>query len=350
MSDPTDPTGRATVRKLRRAYRRGGVLEVVRATGRRLVGTVRRGTDPQPTPVVAAPTAPAASATPIQATGAGQPSAASADGTVAAPKSPPVLSALTVSYDDAAAWFDRRRATYDRLAAAAARYVEPDGVIFDVGANIGYFTQTLTRTAGFRGTAHLFEPLPHLVELCRVTAADLPCTAVVHDVGLSDEAAQVDLFVAASGNLGWNTVVAERAGADMVPVQVRVVPLADTAITDRPSFVKIDVEGAEYRVLAGMLDALESWDPRPAILCEIGWGRERHPAWEAELEVFARLAGLGYTAHDLVGGPVDVTAVDRTTDVLFLPAHLRPEPPEGGAEPGGTTAELSGTGASDRPW
>lgn len=299
---------RAAARRLVRAYRRGGPAELVRSGRRQVARLVWPGTLRTVSPRAAAAPKPAP---PKPAPPKPKP----------APPAPPVHQATSVSYADALAWFERRRPNYERLIGAVAPYVDPDGLVLDVGANIGYFSQTLCEQARFRGTVHLFEPLPHLAELCRVTAERLPCTAVVHEVGLSDAAADVELYVAAQGNLGWNTMVKGRTSADMVPVTVAVDTFDGVGVEGTPCLVKIDVEGAEWRVFGGMLAALERWSPRPAILCEIGWGTQ-HPDWDAELAAFDRLAGLGYTAHDLAGAPVDVTTISHTTDVLFLPEHL----------------------------
>lgn len=68
--------------------------------------------------------------------------------------------------------------------------------------------------------------------------------------------------------------------------------------------------------MRGLLPALKNWDKRPPILCEIGWGAKGHPAWEAELAVFAELIALGYRATTLEGEPVVLEEVDKTCDVL----------------------------------
>lgn len=233
--------------------------------------------------------------------------------------SPPVKhNARTVDYADAMAWFENRRPTYLRLCKAVEPYVEKDGVVFDVGANVGYFTKILGETLGLRGAVHLFEPVPHLAELCERTAERLPVETTVHPFGLSDEDATLEIFLSGSGNLGWNTIIAERTQQNMTSTQIEVREFAHAGVQDIPTLVKIDVEGAEYRVLHGMMGAIEQWAPRPTILCEIGWG-SNHPDWPKELEAFDALAGLGYRATDLSGRPIDVRTIDRTTDVLFLP-------------------------------
>jgi FkbM family methyltransferase len=228
------------------------------------------------------------------------------------------LSPATVDLATARAWFESRRATYEMLVDAVAAHLPPDGVVLDVGANIGYFTLVLTERAGFRGRAHLFEPVPNLAELCARTVAGLPCQATVHRIGLSDTDAHVEIFVSSDGNLGWNTIVAEKAGKGMTAVEIEVARYDGLGLTEVPDLVKIDVEGAEYRVLAGMMTSIARWTPRPLILCEIGWGNG-HPAWEQVLAVLDELTALGFEAMRVGGGRVDVRELRRTTDVLFVP-------------------------------
>jgi FkbM family methyltransferase len=276
---------------VRRALHDGGVPELARRTRRWLAGRVDRGP--------AAPPAPAAKRVPAQRR---------------RPR------ATDVDHARALAWFEGRRAVYERLADVAAPYVEPTGTFLDVGANIGYFTRVLAERVGFTGTAHLFEPIPHLAELCAQTLDGAPYRAVVHPFGLSEADDELDIFVGDDGNLGWNTLVAVKATGTMQAERIAVRRFSDLDLAHgaAPDFVKIDVEGAEHRVLAGMLDALDRWERRPAILCEIGWGRS-HPQWSEELAVFDRLGGLGYRVTTLDGDPVDPGDLERTTDVLFVP-------------------------------
>jgi len=229
---------------------------------------------------------------------------------------------VDVTHAQALRWFRRRDAEYQKLAAAAAPHVDPMGTIFDIGANIGYFTLLLTRKVGFRGKAYLFEPIPNLAELCRQTfAGGTDHVTEVCPYGLSDTDGEVELFVAANGNIGWNTLIAESATGDMERLAITVRAFDGCGVSARPSFMKIDVEGAEYKVLRGMREALGTWNPRPVILCEIGWGRQ-HPDWEAELSVFASLRDLGYRFSDIDGGEVRIADLERTTDVLCLPAGV----------------------------
>lgn len=280
----------------RTAFKRGGAIELIKAGRRELARLIYPGALPT------ANTAPA----PAKQTAAAMPTKKFAG---------------TVGYDDAIAWFKPRTPTYVRLANAVRPYVDPNGLVLDVGANIGYFTKIFAGTLDFQGHVHLFEPVPHLAALCRQTTDQLPFKTTVHEFGLSDEDAEIEIYLDGAGNLGWNTIIAPKTNASMTPVRIQVRDYAAVGIDTTPSFVKIDVEGAEYKVLRGMLGAIERWSPRPAILCEVGWG-QGHPAWQEELAVFDELSRLGYRAVDLDSQPIEVTGINKTTDIIFLPAHL----------------------------
>lgn len=224
-----------------------------------------------------------------------------------------------VTHAQAMRWFKRRDGEYQKLAAAAAPHVDPEGTFFDIGANIGYFSLLLTRKVGFRGKAYLFEPIPNLAELCRQTfAGNTAHETEVCPYGLSDQDGEVELFVAANGNIGWNTLISESATGDMERLNITVRAFDGCGVSARPSFIKIDVEGAEYKVLQGMQAALKAWNPRPVILCEVGWGKQ-HPDWDAELAAFSSLQALGYRFTGIDGNEVRPADLVQTTDILCLP-------------------------------
>lgn len=285
--------------KVRSALDRGGVPELVRLTRKWLAAKIYPGPLPRATRRRPAATGPKA--------------AEAARATVTVEKS----FAGSVDHVKALDWFETRRQNYERLAAAVAPHIDRTGVILDVGANIGYFTKVLGEELDFRGSVHLFEPIPNLAGLCRRTLLEVPYSTTVHEFGLSDEDGTIDIFVANDGNLGWNTIVADKATTGMKALQIQVRAFDTSGIDVTPSFIKIDVEGAEYKVLRGMLGAIEQWSPRPVILCEIGWG-SAHPEWEQELEVFGELEKLGYRAVDLDQQPINLEELTKTTDVIFV--------------------------------
>lgn len=294
---------------VRAAFQAGGAPEVVKRTRLWAASRIYPGVMPQPRP----PLAKKAAAKKAAAKKAAAPRPT--------PDAPVLQDALKVDHEAALAFFENRRASYEHLADVIKPYLDPDGVFYDVGANIGFFTRVVAERTGFRGTVHLFEPVPNLARLCRQTLADVPFTAHLHEFGLSNEDSSFEIYTAGDGNLGWNTMVADRAQANMTRSTVEVRAFASLDIDDVPAFIKIDVEGAEHLVITGMLDSLARWERKPVILCEVAWGTG-HPQWEEELAAFQQLADLGYRVVDLEGAPFDLSTLTRTTDLLFLPERV----------------------------
>jgi FkbM family methyltransferase len=214
-----------------------------------------------------------------------------------------------INYQKLRAWEQTIYAVTESIANEALNYLPAGGVLVDIGANVGLFTaQVLAKRPC---TALLFEPVPEYFEYCRERFGGLSDVAV-ENVALSDTAGKMRLWLD-SQNLGWNTMVGEKVEGEMTETVVDAITFDDYAERvgiDRIDVIKLDVEGGEYKVLAGMHRTLARLQKKPVILCEIGWGTA-HPQWKEELEQFEWLFAHGYERIDLT--------MSKTTDVVFLP-------------------------------
>ena len=93
-------------------------------------------------------------------------------------------SAMTVSHKKAMKWYQIRKSAFEELVSAIAPYVDQNGVVFDVGANVGFFSRLLAEKTDFKGSLYLYEPLPHLAKLCEETFHDAPYDAHTFHYGL----------------------------------------------------------------------------------------------------------------------------------------------------------------------
>ena len=132
----------------------------------------------------------------------------------------------------------------------------------------------------------------------------------VFNVGLGDEHANITFF-RDKRNIGWNTLIAEKVSNDMKEVTVEITKFEEWAAEQGVTsfyFAKIDVEGAEYKVLRGMKNFLKSLEQKPYLFIEIGWGTD-HPNWneeKAELEWLWKEGGYEEVALPTKGGTIDV--------------------------------------------
>jgi FkbM family methyltransferase len=157
-----------------------------------------------------------------------------------------------------------------RLHRILDKALKPGGSVVDVGANIGYNTVYAAHLVGPAGRVVAIEPAADNLRVLRENvAANRLANVTVHAVaaGRADEVRDLYLRgdVSAVNSLYPDSMYAEVTGIE----QVRVAPLDDLVEFD-PDLVKIDVEGAELDVIAGMprmlrnraMQLLVEWHPR----------------------------------------------------------------------------------------
>ncbi len=148
--------------------------------------------------------------------------------------------------------------------------LRPAGVLYDVGANIGFFSLLGARLVGDQGRVIAFEPVPENADAVRRNAALNGFENVfVRDVAVGRACGAVDLVL--TRHPGGATLASVGEPPDARGI-VRVVAKSIDALMERedfpaPSVVKIDVEGAEMEVLLGMERTARR--VRPAIVCEV---------------------------------------------------------------------------------
>lgn len=135
--------------------------------------------------------------------------------------------------------------------------LRPGETFLDVGAGFGYFTCLAART----NPVIAIEPSPQQAALVRSNLDENGLDAFVHCCAVSKESGYAYLTVDADeypGNLGASHVVSSPVDLRQSYERVETRRLMDVLGDRRPEFVKIDIEGLEYEVLADSPELLES--------------------------------------------------------------------------------------------
>ncbi len=153
-----------------------------------------------------------------------------------------------------------------------AKHLSTGGILYDIGANIGFISTLAGRMAGEGGHVYAFEPFPSSASRARHNAALNDMTNVtVIEAAVADRAgiALLDIY-----DRSQHHRLTEHAVASAI--QVDVIAIDDwklRAAAPDPTVVLIDVEGTEIQVLRGMRACLS--ESRPIVLCEVHWlGRQ----------------------------------------------------------------------------
>jgi FkbM family methyltransferase len=135
--------------------------------------------------------------------------------------------------------------------------VKPGSVVYDIGANVGYFTLLAAVLAGEMGKVYAFEPLPRNIDFLRKHISLNKLTNVeVIEAAVSDHMGQALFDLGASTAMGH---LSETGGLHVQMVSLdQMIENEDLAA---PDVMKIDVEGAEHDVLHGAENLIENARP-----------------------------------------------------------------------------------------
>ena len=136
--------------------------------------------------------------------------------------------------------------------------IKPGMTVFDIGADIGYYTKLFSESVGKHGTVWAFEPNPDSYELLsKNTERGIYKNVILMKSAVSDINGEARFFaMSASGKHGFYDTSRINEGVhQMKEIHVPTVCI-DEFLKEKGipgvSFVKMDIEGAEPRALAGM--------------------------------------------------------------------------------------------------
>lgn len=175
--------------------------------------------------------------------------------------------------------------------------VQRGDVVFDIGANVGYFTALFCNLVGRKGQVHAFEPLPSTFEQLSRNLADFHRfkNIFLNGVALGDRDATVTLFVP-NDDHGQAALVKHRTGSwvsgRIQEVEVPIIRLDRySEKIPRIDFIKCDAEGAELLILRGGASTLKRC--RSKIFLEVRESWTRSFGWTPQT-VGEFLRDIGY--------------------------------------------------------
>jgi FkbM family methyltransferase len=155
-------------------------------------------------------------------------------------------------------------------------YVNPGYTCMDIGANAGYFSLLFAMCVGNSGRVISFEPLPQIFDVLQrnialnsyETRVRCECLALADTSGFKEFTYRTEALTG-----GGSLLATEPAGLSTEITKARVQVMQGDEydyqrdLLSRVNFIKVDVEGAEGLVLAGLRQTIV--DSNPVILIEM---------------------------------------------------------------------------------
>ena len=187
---------------------------------------------------------------------------------------------------------------------------------FDIGANIGLYSVVISSFFNDR-MVHAFEPMPDLADIAKNLAEVNQVNYSVHELALSDESGEADLFLSpvsdASHSLNPNF---RNSG---VSIKVQLLTLDQFCEDNQvfPDLIKIDTETTEIFVIRGAGELFKTH--RPLVICEVL--RE-----SISVDIMEFLSRFGYHYYHISGGRLvksdQILGGTEERDWLFSPDEL----------------------------
>jgi FkbM family methyltransferase len=202
------------------------------------------------------------------------------------------------------------------------KFLPEDGIILDIGANIGGFTLPLAKAVAPRGVVYAYEPdFQNVSRLQTNTELNQLDNVVVLPLALQDDpqAATVTVYIRRSAdhqgfvNRGLSTILwmandyvrKERSFASTIDAQVleHRIPKVD--------LIKIDVEGAELKVLLGGHGTIAGH--HPIIMYEFSTIIDQMTNTSSSMQAFYYLKQMGYRQYEMAKGWLltEINILDR---------------------------------------
>ena len=193
------------------------------------------------------------------------------------------------------------------------KLVHEGDTAIDIGANLGYYSRTLSRLIGSQGKLYAVEPVPEIYEVLRLNLKGC------HNVEIMPYALGTEEKVIAMGNNSAPETGYFGTGQNFVNESGEKTDVQFTAQMKRGSklfsqltkldFIKCDIEGYEVVVMGEMRTLLERF--HPTVLIETGG--ENRPKIRHLFEE------LGYRAYTLHHGKEIPLKEDEEKDIIFRP-------------------------------
>jgi FkbM family methyltransferase len=138
------------------------------------------------------------------------------------------------------------------------RYLQPGMTFLDIGANVGQYTLLGSQLVGLGGKVYAFEPHPIVWSVLSRNVGLNRCSNVrCERLAVAEREGVQTLFHSPPNTVGETALVPCEEQTESTPVRtISVDSYVRSNMIEQVDLIKIDVEGAELRVLEGATDLL----------------------------------------------------------------------------------------------
>ena len=203
------------------------------------------------------------------------------------------------------------------------RFLRPDDICIDVGANIGYYSTLMAKIA-YRGEVHSFEPVPinwHILNINLIL--NKLSNAVPNLIALGSESGKINFSVSKDGAYSSILPTGREMEDETIEIKVETIDeYVNTSQLKRVDVIKVDAEGAEGLILSGAYQLFREQTKRPRLVMLELFDANLLPYGTNIDEIILKMEGWGYSVKiagnngDLL--PFSVSMENRICNIFFV--------------------------------
>lgn len=191
-------------------------------------------------------------------------------------------------------WDALLKTTLEKEVQEAVDSLGPNGVLYDVGGNVGSFTDLVLQKLP-DVEVYIFEPVKEYYDYIVERFKSNP-KIKAFNCALIESNREVNISKSVE-NPGWNTISEIYSYGQQELVSGRTLSeLVSTEKLPLPQVIKVDIEQSEHLFIEGCKDLFKEHVPNKIVM-EIGF-IPGHAMWEKEKNMIEYLFSLGYKRYD----------------------------------------------------
>lgn len=204
-------------------------------------------------------------------------------------------------------------------------FIKDGDVVFDIGANIGFYS-LLFETSGTNTKIYSFEPMPDTFERLKQNVAlnSKQKNININNIALVDSDSNLTIYLFKELHHGYSSI-SSQGRKDAIGFDIQGTSLDNYIFKNGISsldFMKIDVEGAEKKVLEGAKDSISKF--KPSVLMEMNFETCRTSGYKCSELTDMLLSFNDYDLYRFPSAKGNLTKMKDKTDfqhgdnVLFV--------------------------------
>jgi FkbM family methyltransferase len=148
------------------------------------------------------------------------------------------------------------------------KFIKSGDTVLDIGANIGFYAEILSRIVGEKGKVHCFEPDSINFNHLKSRSKHLP-NVIANNKAVSDKTETIKIYTSKKLNVDHRTYKPDEYDQEIDIYAIAVDEyLQLQSSTSEINFIKMDIQGFEMSAVKGMTKTLQS----PHLKCFLNFG------------------------------------------------------------------------------